>query len=135
MTQSSSRIRRVTRRAVGAPCIAVDRQGFKLVGQNVIDVSEEGMRVRATHPVPQGRTLRVTFQVPTGGWLTVDAIVKRVEQGRRGGEQGYCLGLEYTRVDQREELRKKLRGIPPPIPTRALRATKRTPPPLAARAA
>lgn len=47
MAQTTSRIRRVTRRAVETPCIAVDRTGFKLVSQRVIDVSEEGMRVRA----------------------------------------------------------------------------------------
>lgn len=122
MSQSTSRSRRVTRRAVEAPCVAVDRIAFKLVGQRVIDVSEEGMRVRADRPVPRGRSLRVTFQAPTGQWMTVDAVVKRVEQGRRGGERGYCLGLEYTRIDGREELRKKLIGIPPPIPSRTPRA-------------
>ena len=124
MSQSTSRVRRVTRRAVEAPCVAVDRIGFKLVGQRVMDVSEEGMRVRADRLVPRGRTLRVTFQAPNGRWMTVDAVVKRVEQGRRGRERGYCLGLEYTRIDGRDELRKKLIGIPPPIPSRALRATR-----------
>lgn len=122
MSQTTSRTRRVTRRAVEAPCVAVDRAEFKLVGQRVIDVSEEGMRVRSDRALPQGRALRVTFQAPTGQWMTVDAIVKRVEQGRRGKERGYCLGLEYTRIDGRDELRKKLIGIPPPIPARALRA-------------
>lgn len=126
MAQTTSRIRRVTRRAVETPCIAVDRTGFKLVSQRVIDVSEEGMRVRADKPVPAGRTLRVTFRTPNGHWMTVDAVVKRVEHGRRGGERGYCLGLEYTRIDQRDELRKKLVGIPPPVPTRMLRVGPRT---------
>lgn len=127
MSQATSRIRRVTRRAIETPCIAVDRKGFKLVSQRVIDVSEEGMRLRADKPVPQGRTLRVTFRTPNGHWMTVDAVVKRVEHGRRDGERGVCLGLEYTRIDQRDELRKKLVGIPPPVPTRLLRVTHRSP--------
>lgn len=121
MSQSTSRIRRVTRRAVEAPCIAVDRAGFKLVSQRVIDVSEEGMRLRADKAIPRGRTLRVTFRAPSGQWMTVDAVVKRVEHGRRDGERGVCLGLEYTRIDEREALRKKLMGIPPPVPSRLLR--------------
>jgi hypothetical protein len=113
--------RRVLRRSVRLECEVVREHDFKLVGRRAVDLSCEGMLVLADAKVLTGEELIVSFRAPvTQLWFDCQATVARVVHGRRPGDWGQCLGLEFCDLDSfaRSMLSAELRGFPPPVPRR-----------------
>ena len=119
------RRRRILRRALRGRCQAVGIDGFRLLGDKVLDLSPLGMMVAADAEAVQGEEVIVSFQMPhTGQWFDAQAEVARVIEGWRPNDPGYAIGLRFTDIDldSRMELREQLKGLPPPVPARQLRA-------------
>lgn len=117
--------RRVLRRAVRSRCQAVGIEGFRLLGERVLDLSPFGMMVAADAEARAGESVIISFEVPgERKWLDAEATVARVIEGWRPFDPGYAIGLRFTDIslDARLLLRDRLNGLPPPVPTRALRA-------------
>ena len=119
-----SRRRRILRRAVRSECHAVAAEGFRLLGQRVLDVSAYGMLLAADRGAEPGEEVLVSFQIPGSPRVfDVEAKVARVIEGWRPRDPGYALGLQFTQIPLEDRLfiRDHLRGTPPPVPQRALR--------------
>ena len=118
------RLRRSLRRSVRTSCQAVALDGFRLLGERVLDLSTRGMLVTCDQPVDLGEEVVVSFRAPNGGpWLDAEAEVARLVEGWRPSDPGYCAGLRFTHFDglSRGELLVRLAGLPPPVPRRPLR--------------
>lgn len=116
--------RREIRRAVRLMCRVVDEDAFKLIGDHALDVSPEGMLVRSDARIEVGADVIVSFRATDFGiWFDTDASVARVIHGRRPGDSGRCLGLNFKSLSSvhRLILRGHLRHVPPPLPKRAQR--------------
>lgn len=112
------------RRQVLAPCQVVDEDAFTLVGDMVFDLSLEGMCVRCVHPVSVGSAVIASFRIPSSSfYCDTEAVVARILWGRRDEDTFPALGLHFTHMEamEREVLRARLQGMPPPVPRRHLR--------------
>lgn len=121
---TTSRRRRVLRRAVRSECQAVTTEDFRLLGQRVLDVSPYGLLLAADDGAEAGDEVIVSFQIPgCRKVFDAEAQVARVIEGWRPYDPGYALGLRFTHIalEDRLFLQQRLRGTPPPIPQRALR--------------
>lgn len=99
----------------------VRERGFKLVGTRILDLSEAGMLVASNGPVGLGEDVLVSFMAPFSRiWIDAEAVVTRLAHGRRREDRDLAMGLMFTRIDQvsRALLREKLKGLPPPLPSR-----------------
>lgn len=118
-------VRGSLRRGVRLRCELVDERAFRLVGRRALDLSPDGMLVECdTRGVTVGDPLLLSFRAPgTALWLDTTARVARVVRGRRPGDRGRCLGLSFDGLTRAERtlLAESLRGVPPPIPARAIR--------------
>ncbi len=117
---------RPARHLVRIPCQAVRERDFRLVASKILDLSLGGMLVGPALPVLTGDRLLVSFRSPQWGvWVDAEAIVARVLHGRRRGESGRALGLEFTELEPwaRYALEHNLRLLAPkpPRPNRSLR--------------
>jgi hypothetical protein len=113
--------RRSIRRALHVECRVVRERDSRLIARRSVDLSPLGMLVVSDVPVLTGEPLWVFFQLPQGhGWMGAEAIVARVVHGRRPGDEGRCLGLEFEALDEgaARYLRHALRRVPPPLPMR-----------------
>lgn len=113
------------RRAVRARCQAVAEDGFRLIGEKALDLSTHGVLLACDAGVKVGETVLLSIEMPTtGAWIDAEAVVARLIEGYRHGDRGYCAGLRFTAIDFESwgALRLGLRGTPPPVPTRSLRA-------------
>jgi hypothetical protein len=113
--------RRVIRRAVRLDCHVVRERDFRQVARFGIDLSPMGMMVLTLDTVLTGEPLIVSFRLPRSTyWFDTEATVARVVHGRRLGDAGRCLGLEFERLepDAQRTLRGALQGVPPPLPMR-----------------
>jgi len=119
------RPRRAIRRAVRANCQAVGLDGFRLLGDRVLDLSLRGMRVACDTDVRLGEEVVVSFCAPGQDslWMHAEAELTRIEQGYRPNDQGFAVGLDFTYFERsdRLELLTRLAGLPPPLPRRRLR--------------
>lgn len=127
MTLSTSS-RRAVRRDVRTRCQAVGLSRFRLLGEQVLDLSPRGMLVACDTGVELGEDVLVSFRAPGQDrlWMDAEAQIARVVNGYRPGDRGYCIGLDFTyleRVD-RNELLTRLVGVPPPVPQRRLRGAR-----------
>ena len=116
--------RRIARRALRTNCEAVGLDGFRLLGERVLDLSPYGMLLAADAEAKLGESVVVSFKAPhSGQWIDADAEVARIVQGWRPWDPGYALGLRFTRISlaARIELREQLHGMPPPVPRRPMR--------------
>jgi hypothetical protein len=71
-----------------------------------------------------GEDVIVSFRAPkTTSWFDCEATVARVVHGRRPGDKGPCVGLDFHGLDDlsRVILHANLRGMPPPLPLRSAR--------------
>jgi hypothetical protein len=117
----SEPVRREFRRYVRLDCQVVREHDFQLVGDLAFDLSTRGMLVRAKTRVLTGEELVVSFKAPySSRWFDAAATVARVIHGRRPGDYGLCLGIEFHGVDDgdREFLFDQLRGRGCPEPLR-----------------
>ncbi len=117
------RRRRSCRRALRSRCQAVSLDGFRLLGERILDVSPYGLMVAADREAKVGEQVIVSFEAK-GQWFDALAEVARVIEGWRPWDPGYAVGLRFTDIglSERLDLASKLRGLPPPVPTRPLRA-------------
>jgi hypothetical protein len=116
--------RRALRRAVHVDCQVVRERDFSLVARRGIDLSPHGMLVRAFAKVLTGEPLVVSFRLPKSTWwFDTEATVARVLHGRRVGDPGPCLGIEFDGLDPAVQyfLHTLLQGVPPLLPTRQTR--------------
>lgn len=119
--RASRKSRGVMRRKVSGMCEAVGLDGFRLLGQKILDLSPFGMLVAADVPVHAGQEVIVSFKIPgTAHWVDAGAKVARVIEGWRPFDPGYAMGLQFTDIslESRMRLREDLRGCPPPPPAR-----------------
>ena len=117
-------VRRSFRRFVRIDCQVVRESDFRLVADLALDLSTMGMLVRAKHRVLTGEEVLVSFKPPRcNQWFDAAAMVARVLHGRRPGDSGVCLGLEFHGVgeDDRRLLFEHIRGMSAPEPLRPLR--------------
>jgi hypothetical protein len=117
--------RRVMRRAVRLDCQVVRERDFKLLGDWALDLSPEGMLVVTRDWVLTGEEVIVSFPIPRTR-VIVDAVatVARVVHGRRPSDRHRrALGISFDSLEPEHGmlLRRCLRHIPPPLPTRAPR--------------
>lgn len=116
--------RRALRRGVRVPCIAVTTDKYRLLGQQVLDLSPRGMLVACGSDVHLGDQVFVSFLPPGDGrWMNAQAEVTRLIPGQRCWDIGPCAGLVFTNLStgKRGELLARLAGIPPTVPRRPLR--------------
>jgi hypothetical protein len=116
--------RREVRRAVGLTCQVVRERDFRLVADQAIDLSPDGMLVSSEHDMAVGESLIVSFKAtPLGLWFDTEASVARIIKGRRPGDRGPAIGLTFSTLDRvkRLILRGHLRRVPPPLPRRTQR--------------
>lgn len=116
--------RRTVRRYVRLDCTIVREHDFKIVSDLVLDLSTFGLLARAKVPVLTGEELIVTFKPPRSNrWFDAEATVARVIHGRRDGDGGVCLGIEFHNVspDDQALLFEHLRGLQRPEPQRERR--------------
>lgn len=124
MTSLAS-IRRAFRRYVRLDCQVVREHDFALVGDLALDLSTEGMLVRATRRILTGEELVVTVRLPRSNrWFDAQATVARVLHGRRPGDAGLSFGVEFHGVGRadRDLLFEHLRGKSAPEPMRPHRS-------------
>lgn len=116
--------RRTVRRAVGTVCQAVTEEGFRLLGEQAIDLSTEGMLLASELEPELGADVIVSFRAPgTRLWIDAEAKVARIVRGRRRGDRARGIGLRFGELDavSRAILTATLHGRPPPAPARPIR--------------
>ena len=117
--------RNAVRRSARARCQVVSERDFRLIGEQALDLSTEGLLLACDDAVQVGERVLLSLEVPGARtWIDAEAVVVRVIEGYRDGDRGYCAGLRFTAIDfdAYRALRHGLRGAPPPVPTRALRS-------------
>ena len=116
--------RGTVRRRVQVPCQVVSEQAFELLADHTFDLSPEGMLVPTDTFVKRGEKLIVSFRAPRSElWFDAEAEVVRNINGHRQADRGKALALRFSYFDNisRAVLGAKLRGFPPPVPTRRVR--------------
>ncbi len=116
--------RREVRRAVGLTCQVVRERDFRLIADQAVDLSPDGMLVSSDHEMEVGESLIVSFKATQLGlWFDTEASVTRLIKGRRPGDRGPAIGLSFSSLDRvkRLILRGHLRRVPPPLPRRIQR--------------
>jgi hypothetical protein len=108
-----------TRRHVVLACQAVRERDFRLVADQTLDVSVDGLLLPIRTPLTIGESLIVSFQIP-GTWIDAEAVVTRVIHGRRPSDEGLAAGLVFDVISasSRAALAGFLHGRPPPLPRR-----------------
>jgi hypothetical protein len=85
---------RTPRRILRAKCQVVRERDFRLVADQVVDLSPTGALVMPADPVLTGEAVIISFKLPhIPYWLDAEAIVARVVHGRRPGEHTRGLAL------------------------------------------
>ncbi|MEZ4227177.1 MAG: PilZ domain-containing protein [Polyangiaceae bacterium] len=110
---------REVRRTARIACQVVRLRDFRLVADQILDLSEHGMLVGPADPVLTGDELIVSFQAPgLLDYIDAEAVVARVIHGRRPGEIRRELGLELKGLDvfTRRLLAAFSRRLPPAPP-------------------
>ena len=120
--RSPGRRRGALRRNVQVACEAVADDGFRLLGERVLDLSPRGMLLETRGAFARlGEEVIVSFRPPRSRmWVDAQARVARIVSGRRRGDRAQAVGLSFVEMGagDRAFLTAKLRGYPPPIPAR-----------------
>jgi len=115
--------RRPSRHAVRLGCQVVRERDFKLVAEQMVELSETGLLVLPKIRILTGENLIVTFMAPfTRVYVDAEATVARVMHGRRLGDTGPTLGLSITSMPDaaRALVRSQLTFMPTVAPRRRL---------------
>lgn len=113
--------RTAARRSVLVDCQVVREDGFVLIGERAIDLSQRGMLLCCDRSASVGEEVLVTFRVPgTKTWVDTTATVVRVIRGRRTGDRAPAIGLLFHGLSPEDDLlvRKALVPFPPTLPAR-----------------
>jgi PilZ domain len=117
--------RKAFRRYVRLDCEIVRERDFRSIGKLALDLSTTGMLVETNEDVLTGEEVVFAFRPPhSDRFIDGVATVARVIHGRRPGDRGRAVGLEFHGMnkDDMAILWESLRGLPPPEPTRHLRS-------------
>lgn len=112
------------RRLARVPCQAVAEDGFRLIGDELLDVSARGALVASDGSAKLGEPVLLSLKVPgTRHWIDAEGLVTRVVRGTRGSDHGPAIGIALTHMDaiDRALLAGALERLPPSAPARALR--------------
>lgn len=112
--------RRPARHRIRLACQVVRERDFRLISDELVELSDSGMLVVPKLRVMTGESLIVSFMAPyTRMFLDAEAVVSRVVHGRRLGDEGIALGLELGMSSvARTILRAQLEHIPSAPPRR-----------------
>jgi hypothetical protein len=113
--------RRAFRRFVRLDCQVVRDRDFLPLSDLALDLSTDGMLVQTSTRILTGEEVVFAFRPPRSNrWIDGVATVARVVHGRRPGDRGRAIGLEFSGLERRdvEHLWECLRGLPPPTPLR-----------------
>lgn len=116
--------RREIRRALPMTCQVVRERDFRLVAEQALDVSPDGMFIPTDIALEPGENLFVSFRATELGiWFDTEASVARVVHGRRPRDKGRGVGLRFSTLSgvRRLILRGHIRRVPPPVPARPQR--------------
>jgi PilZ domain len=105
-------------------CQVVREHDFKLVAWQAVDLSPDGMLVLADASVLTGEDVIISFRAPVSRvWFDSVGTVARIVHGRRPGDIGPCLGIQFDDIDLLDQaaLRANLKSLPPPLPRREAR--------------
>lgn len=90
---------------LGARGQAVALDGFRLIGDRILDASAEGVLLACDDRVALGESVILSFPVPNSDLVfDAEAEVVRVIRGERDGDPGYCAGLRFVDFDRRDRL-------------------------------
>ncbi len=111
---------REVRRTARISCQVVRLRDFRLVADQILDISEHGMLVGPADPVLTGDEVIISFQPPgLLDYIDAEAVVARIVHGRRPGETRRELGLELSYADRfTRKLLKAFSRRLPPVPPR-----------------
>ena len=116
--------RKGLRRAISTECQVVTEEGFHLLGEETLDVSDKGLLVASHASACIGETVFVSLRLPRGqSWIDAEGTVVRVVRGLRNGDAGRGFGIRFERIDDFDLilLRAALDGVPPTVPARRVR--------------
>jgi hypothetical protein len=113
--------RREVRHSARVSCRVVRRADWHVLGIRTVDLSPEGMLVVSNERADKGSELLVSFQateLPI--WFDTRAVVTRIVEGRRRGDEGRALGVRFESLAAvpRLIMRGHLRKLPRPLPLR-----------------
>ncbi|MFT5353796.1 MAG: hypothetical protein ACI9KE_000996 [Polyangiales bacterium] len=85
--------RRFLRRTIKTPCQVVAEDGFRLLGEETLDLSEEGMLIGSSARVVVGESVILSVKMPGGSsWIDAEGTVQRVLWR---GMQRRAIGVEF----------------------------------------
>jgi hypothetical protein len=115
--------RRPSRHAIKLGCQIVRERDFKLVSDELIELSERGALVVPKVPIITGDSLIVTFMAPfTRTFVDAEATVARIVHGRRIGDTGPLAGISIDGMDEacRALIKSQLTFLPVAAPRRRI---------------
>lgn len=113
--------RRPTRHSIRLSCQVVRERDFKLIANEILEVSEGGLLVKPLARILTGEDLLVSFMAPySRSFIDATASVARVLHGRRLGDLGQGIGIAFNDIDEvsRALLRRNLDVLPTRMPQR-----------------
>lgn len=116
--------RRGLRRSISTHCQVVTDEGFRLLGEETLDVSDKGLLVASRASACLGEKVFVSLRLPRGQtWIDAEGTIVRVVRGLRNGDSGRGFGIRFERIDDFDLilLRSALDGVPPTVPSRRVR--------------
>jgi hypothetical protein len=99
MLRSQRASHRSARYTAKLSCQVVRERDFRLVADQILDLSPQGALVGPADPVLTGERVIVSFRALGGRYVDAEALVARVIHGRRRGEYTRCLGLHFETLD------------------------------------
>jgi hypothetical protein len=109
---------RMPRRLLRQSCQVVRERDFKLIADQVVDLSATGALVMPADPILTGERVILSFQLPNSHWVDTEALVIRILHGRRPGEHTRGIALELDGISglNRFMLERALKYMPPAPP-------------------
>ena len=92
-----SKLRREPRYRMTSECLV--ESGETIISDRALDVSSNGLRVRAIAELRVGAPVRLKLRIPGSGvWVEGEGEVARRIEGRRAGDEGRSYGIRFRRM-------------------------------------
>lgn len=96
--------RHAVRRKVRSECQVVASLGFRLLGEEVLDISTDGVLLKSEAAVALGEEVYVSLKLPKGQtWIGGLGRVARVVRRRRAEDVHPAIGIEFTKLEPFEK--------------------------------
>jgi len=90
---------------------------FTLVGTRVVDLSTRGAMIACDEQMEVGQELMISLRTPwLGPYVVMLGEVRRVVEGWREGDPGYCVGVRFLETEDDAEIRRELTRRLAPFP-------------------